>query len=118
MPRAGFKSVTIKEETYRELEEAYAREREVLAREGVPSLTAYVTRIVARHLQEQQKTRLKHFNMFENVIRIQDAKLKRLVDVDFRNGEMFCGYCHTTECLHTGFAWGLYRNHPPAPAKE
>ncbi len=109
MPRAGFKSVTIKESTYRELEKTYRREKEMLAQEGVGSLTAFVTRIVANHLREREKARLRHFNIYENVIRIQDAKIKRLVDVDYRNNEMFCNYCHSTECLHTGFAWGIYR---------
>lgn len=112
MPRAGFKSVTIKEETYRELEETYQRERELLAQQGVGSLAAFVTRIVSNHLREREKTRLRHFNLYENVIRIQDAKIGRLVDVDYRNGEMFCGLCHSTECLHTGFAWGIYRQRP------
>ncbi|MCL4323859.1 MAG: hypothetical protein M1144_00085 [Candidatus Thermoplasmatota archaeon] len=111
MPRAGFKSVTLKEETYRELEDTYRQEKEILAREGIGSLTAFVTRIVSSYLREREKTRLRHFNIYESVIRIQDSKIGRLVDVDYRNGEMFCSLCHSTECLHTGFAWGIYRQH-------
>jgi hypothetical protein len=111
MPRAGFKSITIKENVYRELEATYDKEKIMLAREGVGSLTAFVTRIIANHIREKDDSRLKHFNIYESVIRIQDSKIGRLVDVDYRRGEMFCGLCHSTECLHTGYAWGIYRQY-------
>ncbi|PSN87233.1 hypothetical protein B9Q03_10880 [Candidatus Marsarchaeota G2 archaeon OSP_D] len=55
--------------------------------------------------------RLEHFNLYENVIRITDHKLKRIVDVDYRNGEMYCEVCETTECIHTGYAWSIYQRY-------
>jgi hypothetical protein len=120
MPRTGFKSITIKENLLKELEAAYEREKVVLANEGVGSLTSYVSKIISHHLKEKERdqSRLKHFNIYENVIRIQDSKLNRLVDVDYRHGEMFCGLCHSTECLHTGFAWSIYSHYNPMGSGE
>jgi hypothetical protein len=115
MPREGFKSITIKENLLKDLEAAYTRERVALANEGVGSLTSYVSRIIADHLKEKdrEQSRLRHFNLYENVVRIEDTTLGRLVDVDYRHGEMFCGLCHSTECLHTGFAWGIFQQYNP-----
>lgn len=63
-------------------------------------------------------SRLEHFNLYENVIRIVDHKLKRIVDVDYRNGEMFCEVCETTECIHTGYAWSIYQKYTTTGAHQ
>lgn len=111
MPRKGYKSITVKESVYKEVEETFERDKAMLEHEGVGSLSSYVTKILANHLRDSDNSRLKHFNIYESVIRIQDTKLRRLIDVDYRKGEMFCGLCHSTECLHTGYAWGIYRQY-------
>jgi len=64
-----------------------------------------------RRRRDSGDSRLEHFNLYENVIRITDHKLKRIVDVDYRNGEMYCEMCETTECLHTGYAWSIYQRY-------
>lgn len=111
MPRPGYVSVSIKESLYKELDEDYKHEKTMLAREGVGSLSGYLTKIVLNHLKDRDQGRLRHFNIYENVVRIEDTKIERLVDVDYRNGEMFCGLCDSAECIHTGFAWGVYRQY-------
>jgi hypothetical protein len=55
--------------------------------------------------------RLEHFNLYENVIRITDRKLKRIVDVYYVNHEMYCDFCETNECIHTGYAWSVYEHY-------
>jgi hypothetical protein len=59
----------------------------------------------------KKTSRLQHFNIYENVIRLTDRKLDRIVDVDYRNDEMFCQLCETTECIHTGYAWSVYQRY-------
>ncbi|PSN82335.1 hypothetical protein B9Q11_02220 [Candidatus Marsarchaeota G2 archaeon ECH_B_SAG-F08] len=58
-----------------------------------------------------KKPRLEHFNLYENIIRITDRKLGRIVDVYYVNHEMYCELCETTECVHTGYAWSVYEHY-------
>jgi len=46
MPRKGFRSITVREEIYRELMQQYEENREELLKQGVTSFSGYVTRFL------------------------------------------------------------------------
>jgi predicted CopG family antitoxin len=116
MPKKGFKSITLKEDVYKRLEKVYNQNKLLLQREGVDSLSSFITRIISSYIKEGDTARLEHFNLHENVIRIKDKKLERIIDVDYRNGEMFCELCGSTDCVHTGYAWSIYQQYKTVPS--
>ena len=46
MPRKGFRSITVREEVYRELMQQYEENREEILKQGVTSFSGYVTRFL------------------------------------------------------------------------
>ncbi|MEM3670245.1 MAG: hypothetical protein QW767_00660 [Thermoprotei archaeon] len=111
MPKQGFKSITVKEEIYEALEDIYNQNKTRLEHEGIDSLSSFVTKIISAYIKQTSGARLEHFNLFENVIRIRDNKLGRIVDVDYRNEDMFCEQCESSNCVHTGYAWSVYEHY-------
>jgi len=51
MPRKGFRSITVREEVYRELMQQYEENREELLKQGVTSFSGYVTRFLYESLE-------------------------------------------------------------------
>jgi hypothetical protein len=115
VPKRGFKSITLKESVYADLEKTYRQNKAILEREGVDSLSSFVARIISTYIVDKESGRMQHFNIYENVIRIKDKKLGRIVDVDYRKDEMYCGLCESTDCVHTGYAWGIYKHYRTMP---
>lgn len=111
MPKQGFKSITVKEEIYAALEATFNQNRSRLEREGIDSLSSFVTKIISSYIKQTTTGRLEHFNLFENVVRIRDRKLGRIVDVEYRNEDMFCDQCESNNCVHTGYAWSIYEHY-------
>jgi len=60
MPPTGHKSITIREEDYTYFLEKYQEQRESLARQGVRSFSAYLTMMLYKAFEHEEKQGLNH----------------------------------------------------------
>ena len=102
MPQPGWKSISLPEEMVEEIARII-RERPEL---GYKSVSSFVIAAIRRLIEETKPT-LEHFNVYEDHVTIIDHKRRRLVNVYFRNGRIYCELCQETECPHTRYALNI-----------
>ena len=102
MPQPGWKSISLPEEMVEEIARII-RERPEL---GYKSVSSFVIAAIRRLIEETKPT-LEHFNVYEDHVTIIDHKRRRLVNVYFRNGRIYCELCQETECPHTEYALNI-----------
>ena len=102
MPQPGWKSISLPEEMVEEIARII-RERPEL---GYKSVSSFVIAAIRRLIEETKPT-LEHFNVYEDHVTIIDHKRRRLVNVYFRNGRIYCELCQETECPHTQYALNI-----------
>lgn len=102
MPQPGWKSISLPEEMVEEIARII-RERPEL---GYKSVSSFVIAAIRRLIEETKPT-LEHFNVYDDHVTIIDHKRRRLVNVYFRNGRIYCELCQETECPHTQYALNI-----------
>jgi len=102
MPQPGWKSISLPEEMVEEIARII-RERPEL---GYKSVSSFVIAAIRRLIEETKPT-LEHFNVYEDHVTIIDHKRRRLVNVYFRNGRIYCELCQEAECPHTEYALNI-----------
>ena len=112
MPKEGFKSITVAEEIYDRFQEVYYANRADLAQRGVRSLSGYVSYML-KAAMDKDETFAKHkpkisllMNEDDRVI-LMDNEENRVVEVAQKDGELFCHYCDSAECVHIGFVYSM-----------
>lgn len=96
------------------------------------SVKEYINRILEQHLEKQEflskvvpDLSLDSLDYEINKVVIKDSRLGRLHNVYFRNFQMECESCRSSDCLHTRYAFTLndiyrlrkYNHVPPADRK-
>jgi len=64
-------------------------------------------RVVYEYYKDKLGPALSHVNVFEDHVTLQDEELDRSVDVQIRNGHLYCWEDKTEVCEHTQFLWEL-----------
>ena len=109
MPKPGYSSITMRESDYNywmkeweKLKDQYRREK------GITSFSGYICYLLslAGELDKARSSlRFEHFNTYEDHATIRDHKLGLYVDVYPKpEGKLWCSYCESFNCEHTGFA--------------
>jgi len=102
IPREGYKSITISQADYdywmkewKKIKDQYRREK------GITSFSGYICYLLSHAVAPQ----FEHFNTYEDHATIRDHKLGLYVDVYPKpGGKLWCSYCESFNCEHTGFA--------------
>ena len=96
------------------------------------SIKEYINRILEQHLEKQEflskvvpDLSLDSLDYEINKVVIKDSRLGRLHNVYFRNFQMECETCRSSDCLHTRYAFTLdeiyrlrkYDHIPPTDSK-
>jgi Arc/MetJ-type ribon-helix-helix transcriptional regulator len=97
----GWRAISIREELVNEVE-SLIREMPSL---GYRSVSEFVGDAVREYLKKHK--RLEHFNVNEDHVTIVDRVKKRIVDVYFRNGKIWCELCKRGRCEHTTYALNI-----------
>ena len=78
------------------------------------SVKEYINRILEQHLEKQEflsevvpDLSLDSLDYEINKLVIKDSRLGRLLNVYFRNFQMECETCRSSDCLHTRYAFTL-----------
>lgn len=102
-------TIRVRESTYREIEKALNYDE--VKKEGISSITQFVTNAITKHLKELESERMKHINMYDDHVKIMDNNLGnigRIVSVYFKKGKTsWCDYCEETDCIHVQYAWEI-----------
>lgn len=108
MPESGWKSITIREDVFREIQNFVEKNQKPLEAIGIPNLSALVMRALLEFIKKPiPKPRFEHFNVYEDRITIRDNDEGRLVDVYIREKNLWCEYDKSNDCVHVGYAWAL-----------
>lgn len=112
MPKPGFKSYLLKDKIYNKLQKRYDEEKEELKKQGVNSLSAFLTYLINKGVNEQiqekkYRSEIEKINVISNMLILRDNMIDRIIELKIKNGEIFCEFDSTNECIHVGFAYSL-----------
>ena len=112
MPKAGFKSITVSETVYDKFYDVFLKAKDDLAMKGINSFSGYVTYIL-EEMMSKDKTFSKYLPKIEKIsidndrIILKDNIRNRIVEVSFREHELYCHLCDKKDCVHIGFVFSL-----------
>jgi len=85
---------------------------DMIKKEGITSISQFISRTVNDKIQELEQKRFSHQNTYEDKVRILDNKLGRLGDIVTiflrdEKKDSFCDYCEQNDCIHVKYMWEL-----------
>lgn len=109
MPKGGFKSITVSDTVYDRFSASYQQKKNDLAHKGIRSLSGYVSHMLEERMQEDKVLArhaplIKKISVDQDRIVLLDEMKKRIVEVTFQEGALFCQLCEEKDCLHVGYA--------------
>lgn len=107
MPPRGYKSLTVSEIFFKEIESIVEKANAEAGYRKYSSVPQFLEELIAKHGSEPK---LEHFNMDARGIKVLDRMLGRngiIVDVFFKPDKVLCEYCESSDCEHTRFALSL-----------
>lgn len=112
MPRAGFKSITVKEAVYDYFFKKYQENQKYYQLEyGITSFGGFVTWLLKRMLDMEEGeeqvvvARFEYLTTQDGCALISDRKMGVCVEVCPQpSGELWCKHCESEDCEHTRFA--------------
>ena len=112
MPKAGFKSITVSENTYERFQKVYEQSKNDLATKGVNSFSGYITYMLEETMRKDKTfavyaPKLEKISVDDDRVILKDNIQNRIVEVVIQNGEMFCFLCEKKSCVHVGFVFSL-----------
>jgi len=102
MPKPGWKSISLPEEMVEEIDRVIQQRPEL----GYKSVGSFVTSAVRRMIEETGPA-LEHFNVYEDHVTVIDRRRRTLVNVYFRNGNVYCDVCEEKDCEHVQYALSI-----------
>jgi len=77
-----------------------------------PELSTYIQDILWEVIESEEILRrygpfLSKFAVEDDKVFLRDNRKNTLVELDFRDGELFCQEDERFDCVHVGFAWAL-----------
>jgi hypothetical protein len=113
MPRKGWKTLAIREQLYRTLQNQFEKRKGDLASKyGVNTFAGYMTRLLME-ASEQNEIFLRYGPFMQEVdvsgdeIAIRDNFQHRIAEVVFRKDSLFCLLDERPDCLHVGYAFSI-----------
>lgn len=103
-----WKSVNLKRGLSDEIERVLQGEQ--IKSMGITNLAQFVDAAVKDKLEQLERKRFDHINMYEDHVKILDNKLDRvgrIVAVYFKDTKAWCDYCDENLCVHIQYAWEL-----------
>ncbi len=112
MPKEGFKSITISDYNYERFKEAFQTNKQALARKGINSFSGYVTYMLEEAVERDRTfarcaPKLEALFVEEDRIVLQDNIHNRIAEVVLQQGEVFCLFCESKDCVHVGYVFSI-----------
>ncbi len=110
MVKKGWTQVILKDELANKvqarLEEAYKN------KPRKPELSTYIQDILWEIIESEETLRrygpfLSKFAVEDDKVFLRDNRKNTLVELNLKDGELFCQEDEQTNCVHVGFAWAL-----------
>ena len=106
---SGWRPVQLPKDLVDEVERVI--ETNEVKKEGITSISQFISRTVSEELSKLESERFKHVNMYGDHVKIMDNKLGkigRIVSVYFKKGgKPWCDYCRESDCIHVQYAWEI-----------
>ena len=113
MPKEGYRSITVSHTVYERFNDSYSINKEVLAANGIRSITGYISNMLEDALRDEGaarwSSRLQLLHAEYGLAVMLDVDSNRVAEVSMRDGEPFCRMCENDRCLHAGFAYATHR---------
>ena len=112
MPKPGYKSYLLKDKLYTALQKRFDENKEELKKQGIHSLSAFLTYLINKKVNEQIQEKkyqqeIEKIRIISNIIILKDNISNRIIELKIKHGEIFCEFDKTNECIHVGFAYSL-----------
>jgi len=112
MPKSGFKSYALKEELYNSLQEKYEKDKEELQKQGINSLSAFLTHLMSKNVEEQitqqkYKQGIEKVRIISDTVVLKDNTIDRIIELKIKNGKLYCEFDGKSDCMHVGFAYSI-----------
>ena len=105
----GWRPVQLPKELVDEVEKML--QSDIVGKQGITSISQFISRAVSEGLSKLESERFKHMNMYDDHVKIIDNKLDkigRIVSVYFKKGNRpWCDYCEEPDCIHVQYAWEI-----------
>ena len=110
MPYKGYKAVTISEEAYNRLKQAY--QKETADQKVKLSLSKWTEKYLWGVIERSEAWRdympyLEAQNIEDSGILLKDNRLSKLVQLRLHDGDLYCDVDCSSDCVHVGFAWAI-----------
>jgi hypothetical protein len=112
MPKSGFKSYALKEELYNSLQEKYEEDKDELRNQGINSLSAFLTYLMSKNVEEQikqqkYKQKIEKMRIISDTIVLKDNIFNRIIELKIKTGKIFCEFDGKNDCIHVGYAYSI-----------
>ena len=113
MPKAGFRSITIKEELYDNVYALYQERKVNLRFAGINSFTGFCVNYM-ESIINSDKIFSKYMPKFEKIsietdrIILKDNQKNRIAEITVKNSGLFCELCKKDSCSHIGYCYSLH----------
>jgi D-serine deaminase-like pyridoxal phosphate-dependent protein len=110
MPKPGWKTVSLREETLKKLQKIYETD---LRRPRSQKLTAYIDELLSRIIEREDRLRLYGFMKFEgagegHITIFDNMKRKSItVSIDSKGKALHCLEDNSSTCMHVGFCYAI-----------
>jgi len=108
MPKAGFKSITVKDTIYDKFFNVYQANKENMYSKGVNSFAGYLTYML-EEMMKKDETFAKFSPVIEQIsidpdrVLLKDNKMNRVIEIKFVQNRLECMFCESKECRHVGY---------------
>ncbi len=108
MPKAGFKSITVKDKIYDRFYQIFFDQKEKLAMKGVNSFSGYVTFCLEEMMRKDETfskftPKIEMISVDDKRVILNDIVKSRIIEVQFDKNELQCMLCNEINCKHVGF---------------
>ena len=113
MPKAGFRSITVKEELYDKVFALYQEKKENLRFAGINSFTGFCVNymesiISSDNIFARYKPKIEKISIDTDRIILKDNNKNRIAEISVKKSGLFCELCKRDSCLHIGFCYSLH----------
>lgn len=117
MPKAGFKSITVKENVYDNFFKTFQMNKKELKSQGINTFTSYIVSRLETVLRDQElkakhKARFECISIENNRAILKDNDSSMIVEIVKENRILKCVTCNNKSCRHIGFAMSLHKLYP------
>ena len=101
-------TVRIRDELYNEIEKGL--HKDIIKKQGISSISQFVTNAIAKQLEEMNRTGFKHVMLKDDTIEIFDENIGengKLASIQQNKNKLICLECNSKDCPHTNYIWSI-----------